>query len=73
MLRFMFFFLFVGGGGGGVGVEHSISCNVWFKIFFSIIFFVAAGRAPNSKRLNLEAVGVEVDGAGAIKVDIALL
>ncbi|KAG5062426.1 hypothetical protein JHK85_003609 [Glycine max] len=32
-------------------------------------FFVAAGRAPNSKRLNLEAVGVELDNTGAIKVD----
>ncbi|CAJ1947996.1 unnamed protein product [Sphenostylis stenocarpa] len=27
------------------------------------------GRAPNSKRLNLEAVGVELNNAGAIKVD----
>lgn len=30
--------------------------------------FVAAGRAPNSKRLNLEAVGVDIDKTGAIKV-----
>ncbi|XP_045813201.1 glutathione reductase, cytosolic [Trifolium pratense] len=29
----------------------------------------ATGRAPNSKRLNLEKVGVEVDKSGAIKVD----
>ncbi|KAL1342226.1 hypothetical protein HN51_028796 [Arachis hypogaea] len=29
----------------------------------------ATGRAPNSKRLNLEAVGVQVDKIGAIKVD----
>ncbi|GAV66157.1 Pyr_redox_dim domain-containing protein/Pyr_redox_2 domain-containing protein [Cephalotus follicularis] len=29
----------------------------------------ATGRAPNTKRLNLQAVGVEVDSAGAIKVD----
>ncbi|KAB5573148.1 hypothetical protein DKX38_000342 [Salix brachista] len=28
-----------------------------------------AGRAPNTKRLNLEAVGVELDNAGAVKVD----
>ncbi|KAL9268085.1 Glutathione reductase, chloroplastic-like protein, partial [Drosera capensis] len=29
----------------------------------------ATGRTPNSKRLNLESVGVEVDETGAIKVD----
>lgn len=26
------------------------------------------GRAPNTKRLNLKAVGVEVDQTGAVKV-----
>ena len=26
------------------------------------------GRAPNTKRLNLEAVGVELDKTGAVKV-----
>lgn len=26
------------------------------------------GRSPNTKRLNLEAVGVELDKTGAIKV-----
>lgn len=31
------------------------------------------GRAPNSKRLNLEAVGVELDKSGAIKVSSNLL
>lgn len=31
-----------------------------------------AGRAPNSKRLNLNAVGVEVDKHGAVKVIIYL-
>ncbi|KAL7251248.1 hypothetical protein ACSBR1_013140 [Camellia fascicularis] len=29
----------------------------------------ATGRAPNTKRLNLEAVGVELDKIGAVKVD----
>ncbi|GJX60510.1 glutathione reductase, cytosolic [Tanacetum coccineum] len=29
----------------------------------------ATGRVPNSKRLNLQAVGVEVDRTGAVKVD----
>ncbi|XP_039116822.1 glutathione reductase, cytosolic [Dioscorea cayenensis subsp. rotundata] len=29
----------------------------------------ATGRSPNTKRLNLEAVGVEVDRIGAVKVD----
>ncbi|XP_020594536.1 glutathione reductase, chloroplastic-like [Phalaenopsis equestris] len=28
-----------------------------------------SGRAPNTKRLNLQAVGVELDKTGAIKVD----
>lgn len=27
-----------------------------------------AGRAPNTKRLNLDAAGVEIDEVGAIKV-----
>lgn len=26
------------------------------------------GRAPNTKRLNLEAIGVELDKTGAVKV-----
>ncbi|CAH9129835.1 unnamed protein product [Cuscuta epithymum] len=29
----------------------------------------ATGRVPNSRRLNLEAVGVELDKTGAVKVD----
>lgn len=32
-----------------------------------------AGRAPNTKRLNLQAVGVELDSSGAVKVSILLL
>lgn len=39
---------------------------------FTIVSLVT-GRAPNSKRLNLEAVGVELDKAGAIKVNSHLL
>ncbi|QCD94274.1 glutathione reductase, cytosolic isoform X1 [Vigna unguiculata] len=38
------------------------------ELIADVVLF-ATGRAPNSKRLNLEAVGVEVDKAGAIKVD----
>ena len=38
-----------------------------YTLFFCLVFN-CAGRAPNSKRLNLEAVGVEVDQKGAIKV-----
>lgn len=30
------------------------------------------GRAPNTKRLNLKAVGVEVDQTGAVKVTCLL-
>ncbi|XVF65123.1 hypothetical protein PTKIN_Ptkin09bG0221600 [Pterospermum kingtungense] len=33
------------------------------------VVLFATGRVPNSKRLNLEAVGVEVDNTGAVKVD----
>ncbi|KAG6428198.1 hypothetical protein SASPL_112449 [Salvia splendens] len=38
------------------------------EIVADVVLF-ATGRAPNSKRLNLEAVGVELDKAGAIKVN----
>ncbi|KAG1361498.1 glutathione reductase, cytosolic [Cocos nucifera] len=38
------------------------------EIMADVVLF-AAGRSPNTKRLNLEAVGVEVDKTGAIKVD----
>ncbi|KDP39387.1 hypothetical protein JCGZ_01144 [Jatropha curcas] len=38
------------------------------ELLADVVLF-ATGRAPNSKRLNLEAVGVELDSAGAIKVD----
>lgn len=30
----------------------------------------SAGRAPNTKRLNLQAVGVELDRVGAVKVKL---
>lgn len=33
------------------------------------VVLFATGRVPNSKRLNLEAVGVELDKTGAVKVD----
>ncbi|KAK8485990.1 hypothetical protein V6N11_069277, partial [Hibiscus sabdariffa] len=33
------------------------------------VVLFATGRLPNSKRLNLEAVGVELDNTGAVKVD----
>lgn len=38
------------------------------EIFADVVLF-ATGRAPNTKRLNLEAVGVELDKTGAVKVD----
>lgn len=37
-----------------------------------LLFIYATGRNPNTKRLNLEAVGVELDQAGAVKVHIIL-
>lgn len=33
-----------------------------------LLLISATGRSPNTKRLNLEAVGVELDQAGAVKV-----
>lgn len=52
-------------------LSHGIFACLWNSISLRC-FFVAAGRAPNSKRLNLEAVGVELDNTGAIKVHISL-
>ncbi|RAL38503.1 unnamed protein product [Cuscuta campestris] len=37
--------------------------------FLADVVLFATGRVPNSKRLNLEAVGVELDKTGAVKVD----
>lgn len=34
----------------------------------NLLFISTTGRIPNTKRLNLEAVGVELDKAGAVKV-----
>ncbi|KAJ4835129.1 hypothetical protein Tsubulata_028113 [Turnera subulata] len=38
------------------------------EILADVVLF-ATGRAPNTKRLNFEAVGVELDRTGAVKVD----
>ncbi|KAE8668101.1 Glutathione reductase, cytosolic [Hibiscus syriacus] len=38
------------------------------ELVADVVLF-ATGRLPNSKRLNLEAVGVELDKTGAVKVD----
>ncbi|CAI9117786.1 OLC1v1019272C4 [Oldenlandia corymbosa var. corymbosa] len=38
------------------------------ELIADVVLF-ATGRAPNSKRLNLEAAGVELDQIGAIKVN----
>lgn len=38
------------------------------ELMADVVLF-ATGRAPNTKRLNLEAVGVELDKVGAVKVD----
>ncbi|XVF29157.1 hypothetical protein REPUB_Repub15cG0095700 [Reevesia pubescens] len=38
------------------------------ELIADVVLF-ATGRLPNSKRLNLEAVGVELDKTGAVKVD----
>ncbi|XP_077250789.1 glutathione-disulfide reductase [Tasmannia lanceolata] len=38
------------------------------ELIADVVLF-ATGRLPNTKRLNLEAAGVEVDKTGAIKVD----
>ncbi|KMZ69798.1 Glutathione-disulfide reductase [Zostera marina] len=38
------------------------------ELHADVVLF-ATGRVPNTKRLNLEAVGVELDKIGAVKVD----
>ncbi|KAF3457662.1 hypothetical protein FNV43_RR02320 [Rhamnella rubrinervis] len=38
------------------------------ELIADVVLF-ATGRVPNTKRLNLEAAGVELDEAGAVKVD----
>ncbi|MCL7037154.1 hypothetical protein MKW94_027287 [Papaver nudicaule] len=38
------------------------------ELIADVVLF-ATGRIPNSKRVNLEAVGVELDQTGAVKVD----
>ncbi|KAI3947948.1 hypothetical protein MKW92_024889 [Papaver armeniacum] len=38
------------------------------ELIADVVLF-ATGRIPNTKRLNLEAVGVELDRTGAVKVD----
>ncbi|XP_021896952.1 glutathione reductase, cytosolic [Carica papaya] len=38
------------------------------ELMADVVLF-ATGRAPNTKRLNLDAAGVEVDQIGAVKVD----
>ncbi|OVA01591.1 Pyridine nucleotide-disulfide oxidoreductase [Macleaya cordata] len=38
------------------------------ELIADVVLF-ATGRAPNTKRVNLEAVGVELDCSGAVKVD----
>lgn len=44
-------------------IVFSLSC---LRIY--LLFIPPTGRSPNTKRLNLEAVGVELDQAGAVKV-----
>ena len=54
---------------------------LWFNsatFFFPLTEFLSdcsffTGRSPNTKRLNLEAVGVEVDQTGAVKVTSFLI
>lgn len=54
--------------------EVGLTSNIWTRfLFFDLasvtVLFRATGRAPNTKRLNLEAVGVELDKTGAVKVN----
>lgn len=43
-----------------------MNCSLY--LFLHLFLSLFTGRIPNSKRLNLQAVGVEVDNVGAIKV-----
>lgn len=38
-------------------------------VILIILLSFVIGRVPNTKRLNLEAVGVELDKTGAVKVN----
>ncbi|GFP92869.1 glutathione reductase chloroplastic, partial [Phtheirospermum japonicum] len=53
-----------------VKTEHGIKVRTDHgeEIVADVVLF-ATGRAPNTKRLNLEAVGVELEKTGAVKVD----
>lgn len=52
--------------------EDYLVLNIWNISEFNNCLLVVAGRAPNTKRLNLEDVGVELDKIGAIKVSLCL-
>ncbi|GMP24802.1 hypothetical protein CsSME_00001949 [Camellia sinensis var. sinensis] len=41
------------------------SVPIWLAVMIGLVI----GRLPNTKRLNLEAIGVELDEMGAVKVD----
>lgn len=48
-----------------------LSLFFFFQIYCDLcLFSLVTGRAPNTKRLNLSAVGVETDEIGGIKVVI---
>ncbi|PHT85367.1 Glutathione reductase, cytosolic [Capsicum annuum] len=49
-------------GGIKVHTDHG-------EVIMADVVLVATGRLPNTKRLNLDAVGVELDNMKAIKVD----
>ncbi|GER50072.1 glutathione reductase [Striga asiatica] len=53
-----------------VKTEHGIKVRTDHgeEIVADVVLF-ATGRAPNTRRLNLESVGVELDKTGAIKVN----
>ncbi|GJW58020.1 glutathione reductase, cytosolic [Tanacetum coccineum] len=55
------------------GEELMADVVLFATIFIIIALFECHGRVPNSKRLNFQGVGVEVDRTGAVKVGICEL
>ncbi len=53
----------------GDSIKCEIVCNGEVEYIYADALLLAVGRTPNSKNLNLEGVGVQVDERGYIKVN----
>ncbi len=57
---------------GGEGIALSVQQHGSQQTFTAEKLVIATGRRPNTQELGLERVGVEVDAAGAVRVDRTL-